>query len=1170
MNERAFIPISALMGALLLAVIAAMNPFAAGPDLAYAQSTETTLYELSIDGQTADPVTVSAFMPAFVPDGAPAEDGYTAYANTDENEIVVTATKTHTGAGVEVKAGATETAAKASTALTAGGTDSNEYTVTTEAAGEDTVILVTVAAADDVATATYMVTVMRGAADSDVTTLSALGLMAGGDEVEIDPNNDPFDGSVPAYTARVPNSTTRVDVMATPTDARDGATYAVTSDEDDNVQNNQVDLSAGDNVITVTVTAADKVTTGTYTVTVTRVASTVSTDTTLTALSLSFDDNGTATNIPLSPRFVSGRAPASSGYTARPAHGVGPVTLTATKSHVNATVEVKAGADEEAAEAAGAIAAAGTDNNEYSVTLQAEGTDTVVLVTVTAEDNASKATYKVTAERAADPASTVATLSALSVMAGGDELDIGTFASDTPAYTASVPYATSSVTVMATPTNRGASYEVESDEDNNVQNNRVDLSAGANVITVTVTAANGTSTQDYTVTVERASGTAARVTTLATLSLADDANAVSLMPEFDPDSAPASGGYMAYVANTVTTVAVTATASHTGADVEVRSGADEEEAMEATPAASVTLEDAGDSTVILVTVTAADGFAKATYKVTVMRGATGTDVITLSALSLMDAGGNDVGIEPEFDSGEVAYTARVPYDTMMVEVAATPTDARDGATYKVTSDEDSSVQNNQVDLSVGANVITITVTGADKVTTGAAGIYMVTVTRVADNLSTDTTLSVLMVNDGTDDLELDPEFVANSTPVEGGYAAEIGATIATVTVTATTAHTGASVEVRAGAAYDSAMEADAIDPETDGTYEVAEADGLQGQGADTVILVTVTAADLATTGTHMVTVSRDAADTNNELKSLMLNGDAVTLADSPTDNVHARVIVDVPSVTVMATPRNSMAEVTVTSNKDDDVEDNVVDLAVGINVITITVDPVSGDNNPYTIRIRRDLSDDASLSSLRLKHLPMNMMTGESIDLTPAFESGVMTYSADAGDAEEITVTAMAHPAATVSVTVNGTDAMKTDVATYWDMLGCPAMNDAVGADDQPDDATSPYCTTYHPDATHPGLMGDAKALVDETFANYYDVPLTMGDNTIAVMVTAEDGQANETYTVTVSVEATSDEARLRAIYDTDGNGTIEAVELRAAIQAYLAGGLPPSDMRILILLYLG
>ena len=112
-----------------------------------------------------------------------------------------------------------------------------------------------------------------------------------------------------------------------------------------------------------------------------------------------------------------------------------------------------------------------------------------------------------------------------------------------------------------------------------------------------------------------------------------------------------------------------------------------------------------------------------------------------------------------------------------------------------------------------------------------------------------------------------------------------------------------------------------------------------------------------------------------------------------------------------------------------------------------------------------------------------------------------------------ITVTAKAHPAADVSVTVNGNMAMMTDIPMYWDMLGCPAMNDSVRMYDDhehPDNATSPYCTTYHMDATHPGLMGDAKDVVDMTFADYYDVPLMMGSNTISVMVTAEDGTTTE------------------------------------------------------------
>ena len=214
-----------------------------------------------------------------------------------------------------------------------------------------------------------------------------------------------------------------------------------------------VSLSEGDNTITVTVTAADRVTTGAYTVTVTRVADTVSTDTTLTTLSLT---DGTDA-VSLSPAFRAGRAPASGGYTARVASGIGSVVLTVTQSHVNATFEVKVGATEEAAEEATAESGA----SPYTFNIEAEGTDTVVLVTVTAEDNASKATYKITVERAASDTSTVATLSALSVMAGGSELELTPeFATGTNAYAASVPYATSSVTVMATPVNRGATYAV--------------------------------------------------------------------------------------------------------------------------------------------------------------------------------------------------------------------------------------------------------------------------------------------------------------------------------------------------------------------------------------------------------------------------------------------------------------------------------------------------------------------------------------------------------------------------------------------------------------------------------------------------------------------------------------------------------------------------------------
>ena len=419
--------------------------------------------------------------------------------------------------------------------------------------------------------------------------------------------------------------------------------------------------------------------------------------------------------------------------------------------------------------------------------LESEGEDTVILITVTAEDGVSDATYKVTVARDALPTSTEDSLSALNLMAGGEDLQLmnadGTddaeFAEATPpAYTARVPYSTTSVTVMATPTNRGASYAVTSDKDDSIQNGRVDLSEGDNIITVKVTAAVGPATPDtaddcaenspdanitcYTVTVTRALRTASRDTTLTALSITEqsgDTPTVSgFMPAFVPDGAPASSGYTAYAATGVAVVTLTAQATHSSATVAVKAGEDEDAAEDAEAidaesngtytyivAAGAGFQGVGEDTVILVTVTAADGFAMSTYKLTVMRGAALSNVITLSALSLMD-GSNEVGIAPTFDSDAYAYTARVPNATTMVEVMATPTDADDGATYAVASDKDSSIRNNVVDLAEGNNVITVTVTAADRVTTSTVTTsYVVTVERVASNLSADTSLSVLTV-----------------------------------------------------------------------------------------------------------------------------------------------------------------------------------------------------------------------------------------------------------------------------------------------------------------------------------------------------------------------------------------------------------------------------------------
>ena len=108
-------------------------------------------------------------------------------------------------------------------------------------------------------------------------------------------------------------------------------------------------------------------------------------------------------------------------------------------------------------------------------------------------------------------AATDATLFGLALADGGTDVPLTpAFASGTFSYTASVAYSVSSVTVTATPNHGGASYELLNasntaidDADGNTPGDQVSLAEGVNTIKVEVTAADGSTTQTYTVTVTR-------------------------------------------------------------------------------------------------------------------------------------------------------------------------------------------------------------------------------------------------------------------------------------------------------------------------------------------------------------------------------------------------------------------------------------------------------------------------------------------------------------------------------------------------------------------------------------------------------------------------------------------------------------------------------------------
>ena len=868
-----------------------------------------------------------------------------------------------------------------------------------------------------------------------------------------------FASGTTAYTASVANTVTETTVTAT---AAAGAVYEVKLNgvvDQDGV----VPLAVGDgNVIALVVTAQDGVTTQTYMVTVTRAGSG---DASLSALSLS--------GVTLSPGFVSG----TTAYTASVANTVTETTVTATAA-AGAVYEVKLN---------GVV-------DQDGVTPLVVGSGNVITVVVTAQDGVATQTYTVTVTRAG---SADASLSSLSL--NGVTL-APVFASGTTAYTASVGHAVMETTVTASAA-AGAAYKVKL---NGVahQDGIVSLAVGeGNVIAVVVKAQDGETTQTYKVTVTRAgSGDAS----LSALSL----SGVTLTPAF----ASGTTAYAASVGHAVTETTVTATASDGNASVEVTP----EDADDGTSGNQVALG-VGETT-ISIEVTAEDGETTQAYTVTVTRA--GSADANLGALSL-----SGVTLSPAFTSGTTTYTASVGHAVTETTVTATLADA--GAAYEVklngVVDQDGIVP-----LAVGdGNVIVVVVTAQDGEMTTT---YTVTVTRAG---SSDAGLSELWLSGVT----LSPAFASGVM----AYTASVANGVKETTVTATASDANASVEV---------------------TPEDAD-DGTSGDQValvvgKTTISVEVTAQDGETTQTYTVTVTR-AGSADASLTSLSLSGVTLTPAfASGTTAYMASVGHAVTETTVTATAAAGAGyEVKLNGASD---QDGIVPLAVGDgNVIAVVVTAQDGETTQtYTVTVTRVGSADARLSALSLS----------GVTLTPAFASGTIAYTASVGHAvAETTVTVTAAAVATYKVKLNGVvdqDGIVGLVVGDGNVIG-------VVVTAQDGETTQTYTVTVtragSADATLSALslsgvtlmpafaagttayMASVGHAVTETTVTAtaaagagYEVklngasdqdgivPLAVGDgNVIAVVVTAQDGETTQTYTVTVTRVGSAD-ARLSAL----------------------------------------
>ena len=791
---------------------------------------------------------------------------YTTVVANSVRSVTVTAATNHGGATITV----------AGTAVNNNAASAAQILVV----GVNTIRIV-VTAHDLLTTETYIVRVRRLA--SNDATLSNLTISAGA----LTPDFAP--GTL-AYTAQVANSVSSVTL--TPTANHGGASITVAgatvnSGDASGAQN----LNVGNNIIRITVIAEDpNATSRIYTVTVRRAAASASTDATLSGLTIS---PGT-----LNETFASG----TEDYTASVSYSVSSVTVTPTASDSNATITV-AGTAVNSGDASGAQALSVGAND--------------IEIIVTAANAVHRKSYTVTVTRASASASTDATLSGLTI---SDGTLIPTFISSTTEYSVSVANSVSYVTVTPTANDSNATIKMRSPSfgaDRTVTSglaspNRY-LVVGLNTVRIIVTAEDGATTKTYDVKVTRAGSSDA---TLSGLTISDG----TLIPTFVSGTTE----YTVSVANSVSSVTVTPTASHDEAIIEV----DRTEVYSGSASDAQALS-VGDTDIVIV-VTAEDGSTTETYTVKVTRAASASTDATLSRLIITD-GAKTLKLTPSFASNTEDYTASVAHSVTSVHVIPYANQA--GATIAFSSG--SFVQA----VIVGPNAIDIIVTAEDRTTRKT---YTVVVTRASASASTDATLSGLSISEGT----MNPSFDSNTE----AYTAEVAHSVSSVTVTPTAKDSNATITV-AGTTVNSR------DVSAGQTVNSGAASGPQTLTVgDNYINILVTAEDGATTKTYFVWVPRDAPSNDAKLRGLSISVGTLTPSfDSNTDAYTALVAHSVSSVTVTPTAKDSNATITVAGtavNSGD--ASGAQTLSLGDNDIVIVVTAEDGSTTEtYTVKVTR-------------------------------------------------------------------------------------------------------------------------------------------------------------------------------------------------------------------------
>jgi gliding motility-associated-like protein len=485
---------------------------------------------------------------------------------------------------------------------------------------------------------------------------------------------------------------------------------------------------------------------------------------------------------------------------------------------------------------------------------------------------------------------------------------------------------------------------------------------------------------------------------------------------------------------------------------------------------------------------------------------------TLAGLSISAGSLNTV-----FSANTLSYTANVSNATTSITVTPITTDPAATVTVNGTP-VTSGTASGPVALAVGQNTINTVVTASDGVT---KNIYTLTVTRV---LSSVATLSKLTISNGT----LSPAFAVGTT----GYA--------------DVAHSVTSIALRAITTDPTATETinGAIVPEgTISPYMPLNA-GLN------VITVIVTAQDGVTQDTYTIDVTRLPGIAT--LSKLTVSNGTLSPAFATGTTNYTDVAHSVNSIAFRAITTDPLATETINGTAvPEGTVSPYIPLNIGVNDISVVVTAQDGvTQDTYTIAVTR-LPEIASLSKL----------TVSNGTLTPAFAIGTTSYTDVAKLVNSIAFRAITtDPLATE--TINGTAVPEGTVSPYIPLnVGLNNITVVVTAQDGVTQETYTIAVTRLPAIATLSKLTVSNGNLTPAFATattgYTDnvafpassiafraittdplatetingmavpegtvspyMPLNTGVNTIPVVVTAQDGITQDTYTVAVTLTA--------------------------------------------------